>query len=302
MVKNELHVLKKTSNKKYEKLKIFLFPYYPLKFFSSIQLITFFAFLMALHIILVYVGFNIPIVNVSFNFDWISTYLVGWFYGPIIGALFGFIANNISWLQTGGTFWYWLYSIQEPLIAIFSSFISFYFYLTKYKQNIKLTIFIQQLFIFGFFILSITVIVLYYLKNINDDKETINELGNKNLLISILIIFSLFLIFVEFFLIYKIKKKKRLFDIKIFLCSTIIIISMLFLFGLATGPIINADYLYYFFKIGTTKMNYLTQYFTQAVVLFIHVPFSILLLYESLNITIKSFDRVKQSYFYKKQL
>ena len=281
------HFLRTTSNNSLIKInqiehdqlywwKKFLFPYYPLKFFKSIQLISFLSFLLGLHIILVYIGFNIPIINLQVGFDWIPTYLVGWFFGPIIGPIFGFIANNISWLQTGASFWYWMYAIQEPVVALFSSLISFYFYYTLTKKRLIYDVIIQQFTLISFFIISVVLILLSYFKKIKFNNVYLNQNNSVfTLMIASLVILSLF-----------------------FLIS-----SMVFLFAIAVGPITNISFLYAFHFINNniiTGQIFLVNVISSILMQAIRLPFAILILYGILLVSIKPFNKIINSLQYRK--
>ena len=285
-------------------IKKFLFPYYPLKFFKSIQLISFLSFLLALHIILVYIGFNIPVINLQIGFDWIPTYLCGWFFGPIIGPIFGFVANNISWLQTGASFWYWMYAIQEPIVAFFSSLVSFYFYYTLNKKTLVLDIIIQQFALLSFFIISIVLISLSYLQKIKFNNVYINQNnGVFGLMISSLVILSFFFLFSEIYIIYKIKSKTKLYNLKIYLSSIVLISSMIFLFAIAVGPITNISFLYAFHFINNNLVSgqiFLTNVIASTFMQAIRLPFAIFILYGSLLVSIKPFNKIINSLQYRK--
>lgn len=294
------------SNKKINKIKRFLFPYYPIKLFKSIPLLSFLSFLFALHIILVYIGFNIPIINLQVGFDWIPTYLCGWFFGPIIGPIFGFVANNIYWLQTGGTFWYWMYTIQEPIIAFFASLISYYFYYSINKVNVIRDVIFQQLFFLTFFIASIVIIILAWTNQITFNGNKINHTKSMlSLLISSLIIFCLFFCFTEIFVLYKLKKKKKNFNFNLFLCASVVVSSMIFLFAIALGPITTIDFLYAFNFVNNDLITgelFLSSAIAQVLMQCIRVPIAILILYGALFVSEKQFLKMINSIYYHKQL
>lgn len=294
------------KNKKIKKLKKFLFPYYPLRLFKSVPLLAFLSFLFAIHIILVYIGFNIPIINLQIGFDWIPTYLAGWFFGPIIGSIFGFIANNIYWLQTGGTFWFWMYSIQEPVIAVFASLVSFYFYYALQQKNIIRDIIIQQFSFIIFFLLSLLIIILAWINQINfDGIKIIHSDQARDLLISALVIFGFFFIFCECFIIYKLKKKINSIHFNLFLSATVIVTSMIFLFGIALGPFTTINFLYAFHFINNNLITgelFLSSAIAQVILQCIRVPLAILILYGVLRVSQKPFLDMINSVYYKKQV
>ena len=301
---NSLIKINQSQYGKFYWWKKFLFPYYPLKFFKSIQLISFLSFLLGLHIILVYIGFNIPIINLQVGFDWIPTYLSGWFFGPIIGPIFGFIANNISWLQTGASFWYWMYAIQEPVVALFSSLISFYFYYTLTKKRLIYDVIIQQFALISFFIISVVLILLCYFKKIKFNNVYLNQNNSVfALMIASLVILSLFFLISEFYILYKIKKKTKLYNLKVYLSSIILISSMVFLFAIAVGPITNISFLYAFHFINNniiTGQIFLVNVISSILMQAIRLPFAILILYGILLVSIKPFNKIINSLQYRK--
>ena len=259
---------------------------------------AFLSFLFALHIILVYVGFNLPVINLQVGFDWIPTYLAGWFYGPIWGAVFGFVANNLSWLQTGATYWYWMYAIQEPIIAIFASIISYYCNCTLKHCQIKFDVIIQQLIFFVFVIVTLTLISLCWTNHIqfNDTLVNNNQKLN-NLLIATMVIFSCFVISSEVYILCKLKKQqqKGIYHLKIWLCAITVISSMIFLFAIVLGPITDVNYLYAFHFINNpniSKTLFLSDVIGQVLLQCIRLPLAIVIFYLVLLVTNKPYHRL----------
>ncbi len=103
----------------------FLFPYYPYKLTSSISLITTLAVLIALKVILglfqIYIG---PTFRISVQ--WIPIMIIGWYYGPVVGLFAGAAGDLISWLLSGGV-WFWMYGIIEPLIGVMAAMIAYWY-------------------------------------------------------------------------------------------------------------------------------------------------------------------------------
>lgn len=48
--------------------------------------------------------------------------LLGWIFGPVSGLLLGVITDTLSFLISGGV-WFWLYAIQEPLLMFVAGLI-----------------------------------------------------------------------------------------------------------------------------------------------------------------------------------
>ena len=296
ITKNQLVVFKQPRF--YSKWLKFLFPYYPLHLYKSFTLMAFLAFLFALHIILVYVGFNLPLVNLQVGFDWIPTYLAGWFYGPIWGAIFGFVANNISWLQTGATYWYWMYAIQEPIIAIFASLVSYYCSFSLKSKQIKLDVIFQQLIFFIFVICTLTLISLCWTNHIKFNGVSVNNNQSiNNLLVATMVIFSFFVVASETYILVKLKKhqQKGIYHLKMWLGAITVISSMIFLFAIVLGPITDVNYLYAFHFINNpsiSKTLFLSDVIGQILLQCIRLPIAIIIFYLIIVITDKPYQKL----------
>ena len=296
ITKNQLVVFKQPRF--YSKWLKFLFPYYPLHLYKSFTLMAFLAFLFALHIILVYVGFNLPLVNLQVGFDWIPTYLAGWFYGPIWGAIFGFVANNISWLQTGATYWYWMYAIQEPIIAIFASLVSYYCSFSLKSKQIKLDVIFQQLIFFIFVICTLTLISLCWTNHIKFNGVSVNNNQSiNNLLVATMVIFSFFVVASETYILVKLKKhqQKGIYHLKMWLGAITVISSMIFLFAIVLGPITDVNYLYVFHFINNpsiSKTLFLSDVIGQILLQCIRLPIAIIIFYLIIVITDKPYQKL----------
>ena len=296
ITKNQLVVFKQPRF--YSKWLKFLFPYYPLHLYKSFTLMAFLAFLFALHIILVYVGFNLPVVNLQVGFDWIPTYLAGWFYGPIWGAIFGFVANNISWLQTGATYWYWMYAIQEPIIAIFASLVSYYCSFSLKSKQIKWDVIFQQLIFFIFVICTLTLISLCWTNHIQFNGVSVNNNQSiNNLLVATMVIFSFFVVASETYILFKLKKhqQKGIYHLKMWLGAITVISSMIFLFAIVLGPITDVNYLYAFHFINNpsiSKTLFLSDVIGQILLQCIRLPIAIIIFYLIIVITDKPYQKL----------
>ena len=86
-----------------------------------------------------------------------------------------------------------MYAIQEPVVALFSSLISFYFYYTLTKKRLIYDVIIQQFALISFFIISVVLILLSYFKKIKFNNVYLNQNNSVfALMIASLVILSLF--------------------------------------------------------------------------------------------------------------
>ncbi|MCQ2748205.1 MAG: ECF transporter S component [Mycoplasmoidaceae bacterium] len=82
--------------------------------------------------------------------------VIGWYFGPIVGLVFGAITDTISFLLPGGGIWFWMYAIQEPIIGLLSGLVGSVCRIRKSSQTNKITIdiIINQVMVIGFAIIS----------------------------------------------------------------------------------------------------------------------------------------------------
>ncbi len=93
-----------------------MFPYFPIKWRYSPQLIVFLAILLALRFLTQVFTLPIgPVLRLSLN--WVPSSLIGWTFGPVFGIFIGAAVDTLTFFWGGGV-WYWMYAIQEPLIMM----------------------------------------------------------------------------------------------------------------------------------------------------------------------------------------
>ena len=244
---------------------IFLFPLRPIKTFRSVVILCILGFFIALAIALNAISIRIPGIGMSISFTWLPTMIIGWFFGPIIGLFLGALIDTLNWLIFGG-FWFWLYAIQEPCVGFFVGILSSLYRLYFFDKNkIKITLIINQLFMFVFLILTLF-FVFYYTsnKNILYDKlvstgqipEAMNTIF-RYLISGFLIVFT---IIIETIVIINYKKiihnkNNQQNRLLIFLFSMIICITSTFIFSFILGPISAIKY--YEFVYNKTPPNLL---------------------------------------------
>ncbi|MGL4952161.1 MAG: hypothetical protein ACRC4L_04220, partial [Mycoplasma sp.] len=79
----------------------FCFPLFPVKITSSIYLMVFLGALFGLRLVLGL--FGVPVVGLGFkiSFAWLPIYICGFFYGPIVGLIFGAVMDTVSFFVFG---------------------------------------------------------------------------------------------------------------------------------------------------------------------------------------------------------
>lgn len=158
----------------------FFFPFWPVKVFKTVTGICVLAALLGLSILLNL--FKVPIVaGITISFAWLPGIIIGWYFGPVVGLLMGFVIDTINWLIYGGI-WFWLYALQEPFLGLIIGLISGMFMLVQQtKYHFKLTIILNQIFFLCFLFVSIF-IVFYYTDPNNPMFNKLSGSGIKNTL------------------------------------------------------------------------------------------------------------------------
>ncbi|MGL4950787.1 MAG: hypothetical protein ACRC4M_03075 [Mycoplasma sp.] len=223
---------------------------------SSIYLITFLGLLFGMRLVLGL--FGVPIVGLGFkiSFAWLPIYICGFFYGPVIGLIFGVVMDTVSFAIFGGV-WFWLYAIQEPIVGLVSGIVGSMYFLEIIK-SIKWQVVLQKIFIYSF--IFFTVFIIAYEFYILEDAK-FSTSGLKNLSWFPIIVFVLMGVFaiineVQSYLFYKknkTEKSKNNYSLYLYLSFLMIFTSVLFSFLL--GPIGYVKYLEY--VNGVTPSNYL---------------------------------------------
>ncbi len=133
----------------YQKFINFIYPFYPAKLFRHTQLITLLASLIAIRLVVALFSLYIPSFNLKLTFEWIPIIMMGWIYGPVIGLFAGAISDTLAWLISG-TPWFWMYAIQQPLIAMMAGIASGVATLRSNSKKFTYDLLLQQLIVIGF--------------------------------------------------------------------------------------------------------------------------------------------------------
>lgn len=209
--------------------------------------------------------FSVAVVPFGFNlsFAWLSIYICGFFYGPIIGLAFGAIMDTISFFLFGGI-WFWLYAIQEPIIGLVAGIFGSCYFLQVFK-SIKIQIIIQKILIYIFIFTTIGVVIFQFYSIENPQFQT-SGLSNINIfIILILVIMSLFLFANEIQNWYYYKRSKELGfknEYSLYLYASLLIVFCTILFSFLLGPIFYVKYLEYINGVTPSKyLQYGTMYY-----------------------------------------
>ncbi|WP_033160259.1 ECF transporter S component [Mycoplasmoides alvi] len=249
-------IFPKFKTKKQKFLK-FLFPYFPLKWKYSTQLIVLLAVLISFRLITQI--FSLPIGPVlRLSVTWIPTSLIGWFFGPILGIPIGILMDSLTFFWSGGI-WYWMYAIQEPLITCLAGIIAGIYNIRKeYKNSIWDYLLFQTIVIL--FTISSILILLNFASSKFDD-ASLNFLGLNHIDTVLLTIscISIFFIISEI-IIHTLLRYKTLYQKQfiLFIYTTLlgVLLSIIFSFILGTIAAINF-YKYFVSNDNSYSKNFL---------------------------------------------
>ncbi|ASD24354.1 ECF transporter S component [Ureaplasma parvum] len=260
------------ANKKQKikkKFLLFLFPFYPLKLFKTINLIVVFAVLVAIRLGMGFLHIKIPGFNMVISFTWMALMVLGWYFGPLIGIFAGFLVDTLAWLISGGI-WFWMYAIQEPIVGFIAGFLGSVATLRKKTKRPIIDLIVNQIFILFFSILTLFMILTL----VNDGKNSLFSILKKRdkeinedwisifkyLAIAFL---ATFVLLVEaFVIIYYLRNRNRskVQLINFIYCSLLVIFSTM-LFSFALGPYVSVAYLKYIKVPITNYLKYGVNYY-----------------------------------------
>lgn len=237
------------ENKKeyFLRVKKFLFPLYPIKIFKSTNTMLMVAVLLAMRIIFEALSINIPGVVLSLSFNWLPLMLMGWYFGPMYGLLLGAISDTLCYFifAGGGTIWYWMYAIQEPIVGFIAGIMSA---ITKLrinneKSNIIIDILIQQIIyiVFG----STCYIILILWLNPSHAQGVDKTYYETYKWLALALISAFFIVMEIFTFYYVIYHKEHKFGLINFIYVTCMVVIVMLIFSLALGPIVTVSYLTY---------------------------------------------------------
>lgn len=290
---------KKLDHKLKNIFVVFCFPLTPLKTFSTPSALLFLSILIALRLVLQRFSIFLPIFGMVISVAWTPLIIIGWVYGPVIGFFTGVITDTIAFFVWSHSLWFWMYAIQEPLVAclsgIFASCFRFFNLINnKKKMNLVGAIFFQCV------IIGFMAICFYFLLNFNNKTrfegsskvQTTAYEWAKWVIVGTLVFFFLFFQIVFFFFFVK-KKQYALYILAVvtLVCSISIIFSFLL------GPYTYFSYYSYlhngnkpnaFFKYGT--IFYLIP---RAIRESIKAPFQASIIYLGVVIVNSAFIKMK---------
>ncbi len=90
--------------------------------------------MLTLRIVLQYL--SIPVVAFGFKISiaWLPIYVVGFFFGPVVGLVFGAFSDTLNFFLHGGV-WFWMYAIQEPVVGMVSGILGSLYFMSKKDTN-----------------------------------------------------------------------------------------------------------------------------------------------------------------------
>lgn len=238
---------KETKNTKF-KIKKFFFPFSPIKSFRSVRLLFLLAILLALRIVLGVLTIRIAPFNLSISIAWLPIMVMGWYFGPVVGLVMGAITDTISFLISGGV-WFWMYAIQEPIVGLISGLVAGLCTFRKSHEKVHIVgdVIVNQILIIGFAVLTYVILIIWldpskHFQGHDDDYKKFYEIYKWVAVGGI----SALLVVYEVLMIITLTKKKKNKDHKIMInfiyTSGLVIVTML-IFSIALGPITAVEYL-----------------------------------------------------------
>lgn len=219
-------------------IKFFL-PLYPINPFKTTYYLIVLGVMLAIQLVLRKLIIPIPIFRTQISFIWLPVMLVGWFFGPIYGFIFGWITDTLGFLLGGGV-WFWMYAIQEPLIGLFAGLIAGLSQLLINKKQIYIHFFIQQLLLILFTVYAFVYLFFWFYGRSNEFQIS---WFSKTLFYVVIVFLILYFILIETIIFWMIWKKST--RIITYLYASIIVSSMIFLWSFLLGPEIAIKYFGY---------------------------------------------------------
>lgn len=239
---------KETKNSKYS-VKKFFFPFSPIKSFRSVRLLFLMAILIALRLVLGLLTIRIAPFALSISLAWIPVMVIGWYFGPVVGLIMGFVTDTISFLMAGGGIWFWMYALQEPVVGLLSGLIAGWCRYRKLQegQHIAIDIVINQVLVLTFAILSYVALLVWLDPSIHfqgheEEYEQFYQIYKWTVVAGISILVIVFEILTILTLTKKIGSKDHQIMINFVYASSLVVIIML-IFSIALGPITAVEYM-----------------------------------------------------------
>ncbi|GAA5414583.1 ECF transporter S component [Ureaplasma sp. OM1] len=231
---------------------------------------TLLAVLIALGLILNLFSIPIPAFGIDLSFAWLPTMVIGWIFGPVVGCLLGIIVDNLNFLIHGGV-WFYLYAIQQPMLAFIAGFVGSLFRLAKQLNwHFLINVIINQLFIFAFIAVSIFIMFAYT----NPDSKAFQHLVKSGrmsvkvneifrwVILAAMILFAALIEGITIYQYYRWKQHKNNLKFTLFLYSSIICILSTIIFSFILGPVSAIKYFEFMYgRTPTSLFKYGVVYY-----------------------------------------
>lgn len=248
-------------------LRTFLFPFSPHKIHKSTKLMMLIASLIAIRILLGYFHIKLPVVNETIGFAWMPIMICGWFFGPIVGFVFGALTDTLGFVLHP-SIWFWMYAIQEPCVGLISGIIHgiCYWRINQKNHNIIFDLLTQQIVLLVFCLTAIFGMFFWL------DNNSFNKFQGYKIVVLILI--TIFLVLMEgtTFIFLKNSDHKNNWYRLVFLYATMIVALTMTLFSFLLGPIAAVEYLKYINHYDPDKNTLLLLLIPRIIVQSIKVP------------------------------
>lgn len=239
---------KETKNSKFS-VKKFFFPFSPIKSFRSVRLLFLMAILLALRIVLGLLTIRIAPFSLSISIAWVPLMVLGWYFGPVVGLIFGILTDTISFLMAGGGIWFWMYAIQEPIVGLLSGLIAGWCRYRKNKEkiSISLDIVLNQIIVIVFAVISYVALIVWLDPSIEfegheEEFEKFYQIYKWVVVGGISLLVVVYEVLTVLTLTKKIGKAEHHTMINFVYTSSLVIITML-IFSVALGPITAVEYM-----------------------------------------------------------
>lgn len=240
--------------KRISKFTSFFFPLSPIKIFKSLKTMIFIATLLALRIVFDFLSIPIPGIVGSISIGIVFVMVMGWIFGPTYGIFLGMLSDTLCFLIHPTGVWFWMYAIQEPLIAMIAGIIGSLYRLRVNKiKNIIFDIIVQQI-IFTAFIITCFVCLLLLTPKSNDN-DWQHQYNAYRWICTILLCCFFVCMEIFTFLFLKVNWTREIQKILLFIYLTFMVLFVTIIFSIILGPIISYKYLSYIN--GYTPENWL---------------------------------------------
>lgn len=204
------------------------------------------AVLIALRLVMQLISVPIPAVTQTISLSWVPLMIMGWYFGPIYGFLLGAVCDTLSYFIFSGGVWFWMYAIQEPLVAVILGIFGGVCRLRRSKVNANMVndVIAQQLIYAIFAVASYVIVILWLTKDRSiPSYQSHAYVIYKYLSLSLI---TTFFIAMEFFGFYNIiHRKENKFKTITFIYASSAVVVVMLIFSFALGPISTVAYYKY---------------------------------------------------------